>query len=103
MCKKRLRTRAPAGSKQEVAYWRKRVFKGHYTYQGRRCQVRNWSVKIQHMGRRQTFSLRSSRRIQAAAEARELYRVLVTQGWENAARPSGPTRPEVNFWSGDQG
>ena len=49
-------------SKQEPQYWRRRLFKGRYTYKGKQFEVRNWSVKIQHLGKRKTFSLRSSRR-----------------------------------------
>jgi len=101
MSKKRPRAASPAGSKQEPEYWRKRLFKARYTYKGRQCEVRNWSVKIQHLGKRETFSLRSSRRRQAAAEACELYRLLVTQGWENATWQSSRRSPQANFWSGD--
>jgi DNA-binding NarL/FixJ family response regulator len=68
----------------ECKYWRKRLFKSSYTYKGRRFQVWTWSVKIQHLGRRKTFSLKSSNRRQAAGEACQLYRTIVSEGWENA-------------------
>ena len=96
MSKKRPRTgrrparlSAPAGSKMEPEYWRGRLFKSSYTYNGRRFKVRSWSVKIQHLGRRKTFSLPSSHRQQAAAEACQLYRTIVSQGWENAEARGG--------------
>ena len=92
MSKKRPRRRSSpsnarrrSGSKHEPRYWRARLFKCHYTYRGERCEVRNWSVKIQHRGRRKTFALRSNRCSEAAAEACELYRALVTKGWKDAA------------------
>jgi DNA-binding NarL/FixJ family response regulator len=68
----------------EPEYWGGRLFKSSYTYHGRRFKVRTWSVKIQHLGRRKTFSLPSSHRWQAAAEACQLYRTIISQGWENA-------------------
>ena len=53
MSKKRPRTgrrparlSAPAGSKMEPEYWRGRLFKSSYTYNGRRFKVRSWLVKI---------------------------------------------------------
>ena len=89
MSKKRPRAIAPpagggqlAVSKQDPSYWRQRLFKCRYTYQGQQFETRHWSVKIQYLGRRKTFSLRASRRSQAAAEACELYRALVGQGWQ---------------------
>jgi DNA-binding NarL/FixJ family response regulator len=72
----------PNISKQEPQYWRKRLFKGRYTYKGKQFEARNWSVKVQHLGKRKTFSLQSGRRGAAAAEACELYRALRRQGWK---------------------
>ena len=91
----------PAASKQDPKYWRNRLFKCRYTYKGKQFEVRNWSVKIQHLGRRRTFPLESSRRTQAAAEACELYRVLVAQGWESAIWRSSRRSPQANPWPGD--
>jgi len=89
------------GSKQDPGYWQKRLFKCRYTYKGKQFEVRNWSVKIQYLGKRKTFSLRSSHRSQAAAEAGELYRTLITQGWQGAA-PQGGLKPvQTNLSSGD--
>jgi DNA-binding NarL/FixJ family response regulator len=110
MSKKRPRTRpalpgaaSRAGSKQDPKYWRNRLFKCRYIYKGKRFEVRNWSVKIQHLGIRKTFALASSRRTQAAAEACELYRVLVAEGWEKTTGQSNRTSPQANPWPGDSG
>jgi len=78
-----------------------RLFKCRYTYKGERCEVRNWSVKIQHLGRRKTFALRSSHRSEAAAEACELYRALVTEGWNDAAARASRKRAQVGFGTGE--
>jgi DNA-binding NarL/FixJ family response regulator len=123
MSKKRPRTgwplaglSGPAGSKMEPAYWRERLFRSGYTYKGRHLKVRGWSVKIQHLGRRKTFSLPSSRRGPAAAQACQLYRTIVNQGWQQAGvrggrrsvpaglapaepTPSGAERLGRDFWA----
>ena len=64
-------------------YWRCRLFKNTFTYRGKRVQVNAWSVKIQHLGRRQTFSLNSSDRARAAEEACRIYQTILTQGWDS--------------------
>lgn len=78
--------------------WAGRVFKNSYTRGGRRFRLRVWSVKIQHRGRRHTFSLGGGSRDAAAREAYALYRTIVAQGWDAALRPrlvqlSPPSRP----------
>ena len=76
----------PPDSKFDPAYWARRLFRSRYTYQGTSKQVRHWSVKIQHRGRRATFSLMSSARSQAAREAGRLYQALRTHGWAATSR-----------------
>ena len=68
----------------EPKYWRDRLFRNSFTYKGNRFQVSHWSVKIQHLGIRKTFSLRATVRTEAAAEACQLYKAIVTRGWESA-------------------
>src|SRR5262245_12473605 len=74
-----------AASKWEPAYWRRRLFKNTYTHNGRRFHIRNWCVKIQHLGERRTLSLISGDLAQAAVEACKAYRKIVSEGWEEAA------------------
>jgi DNA-binding NarL/FixJ family response regulator len=69
-------------SKMEPEYWPQRLFRNTFTYKGRSVKVRGWSVKIQLFGKRKTFSLSSSDRLQAAAEACYLYQTINTQGWD---------------------
>ena len=64
------------------ARWRGRVFHNTYTAKGRTVAVRGWSVKLQHQGRRRTFSLTARTQDGAQAEAEEIYVRLLTEGWD---------------------
>ena len=77
----------------EPEYWERRLFKNTYTYKGRSVEVNGWSVKMQLFGKRRTFSLNSSNRTQAAAEASHLYQTINTQGWDAV----GQRRNRVSF------
>ncbi|MFO1460545.1 MAG: response regulator transcription factor [Verrucomicrobiota bacterium] len=57
-------------------YWRTRLFRNSYTRGGQRREVQGWRVKIQMLGRRRTYRLRSSAREAAAREAVALFRSL---------------------------
>ncbi len=82
----------------ETEYWPQRLFRNTFTYNGRSVKVRGWSVKIQISGRRKTFSLSSSDRMQAAAEACYLYQTINTQGWEaiGQRRAGGAFQPHFD-------
>lgn len=64
--------------------WSKRLFKNTYTRSGRRMKVDGWSVKIQHEGRRRTFTMGSPDREAAALEAKAIYETIVAEGWDAA-------------------
>src|SRR3954469_42628 len=68
--------------KSEPAYWRTRIFKSKYVYEGREREVRHWSVKLQHAGIRKTIALRAGSRRLAAAEACQAYAQILRTGWE---------------------
>jgi DNA-binding NarL/FixJ family response regulator len=68
-------------SKLHPSYWRRRLFRNTFTYRGDRREVRHWSVKIQHLGKRKTFSFRASDPAVAAKEACRIYKSIVTSGW----------------------
>src|SRR5262245_28456540 len=70
-------------SKTEPVYWRDRLFRNTFTYKGNLRQVNHWSVKIQHLGTRKTFSLQATGMAEAAAEACQLYKAIITRGWES--------------------
>src|SRR5690349_12827640 len=96
----------PLRSKMEPPYWRNRLFRNTFTSNGSRFKVNHWSVKIQHLGTRKTFSLHSGNQLRAAAEACDLFRTIVQQGWEAAlsrynGRKLPPDRhnlPDLENW-----
>src|SRR5580765_4236605 len=93
--------------KSEPAYWHARLFRNTYTRSGRRVQVRGWCVKLQHLGRRKTFTLQAGDPHHAAAEACQLYRRILKDGWQNAfANPKwkqNPSREQIpedeSYWA----
>jgi DNA-binding NarL/FixJ family response regulator len=64
-------------------------------------------VKLQHLGRRKTFTLQACDLQQAAAEACQLYRRILKDGWQNAfANPKwkqNPSREQIpedeSYWA----
>ncbi|MDR7520024.1 MAG: response regulator transcription factor [Armatimonadota bacterium] len=75
--------------KETLAYWFRRVFRNSYTRRGRLIRVRGWAVKIQHRGRRRTFSLGTVPRREAARRAQAIYRAIATRGWDAAVGSDG--------------
>jgi len=65
-----------------VRYWQGAIFRSTYTRNGTRRKVADWSAKIQHAGRRQTFPLGTPNRAAAAAKAKEIYFSLQASGWD---------------------
>jgi len=82
----------------EPEYWRGRLFRNSFTYRGDRHEVKHWSVKIQHLGARKTFSLRAVDEKQAAMEACGIYKAILNRGWESViaerTEVSEPVRAE---------
>jgi DNA-binding NarL/FixJ family response regulator len=74
----------PAGRDRRTTlrYWAARLARASYTRGGRLIRLRTWTVKIQHRGRRHTFSLGALPRQAAARRARALYQAIVTRGWD---------------------
>jgi integrase len=70
--------------KAHSKYWKKCLFKNTYTRGGKRYEVNEWSVKIQHLGRRKTFALNTLNKDTAAASAKDIYLTIVAKGWEAA-------------------
>lgn len=95
MSKRRPSARRPGrGSRPQsagsLAAWQRRVFRNSYTRRGRTLRVRGWSVKLQHQGRRRTFSLKSRSRAMAAREAQSLCHGIRTRGWDSAPPAQNP-------------
>src|SRR4051812_30789453 len=76
-------------SRMEPGYWRNRLFTNTFTYKGKTRRVNGWCVRIQLFGQRKTFSLSSSDRDQAAAEACRIYQAIILQGWDAVGHRGG--------------
>src|SRR5690349_13752040 len=70
--------------KTDLRYWQAAVFQPRYTRNGVVHRLSEWTVKIQHLGRRETFPLGTANRIEAAAKAKKIYLRLKSSGWETA-------------------
>ena len=68
-------------SKTDVRYWQGAVSRFAYTKDGEKREVSDWSIKIQHAGRRETFALGTPNKAAAAAKAKEIYLSLQGKGW----------------------
>ena len=71
-------------SKTDQRYWRARVFKNTFTRNGKKRELKDYSVRIAHLGKRETFSLRSPNKDVAASLAAEIYICVIGRGWDEA-------------------
>ena len=69
-------------SKTDGRYWAQRVFKNTYFEKGTRHEASDYSIKIQHKGRRETFPLHTANKSRAGEKARDIYISLLANGWE---------------------
>ncbi len=92
----------PAPRAENSNSWVKRLFKNSYTRAGRQITMAGWSVKIQHLGRRHTFSLGTSNREAAVVEAKAIYETLLAEGWDaalsNVQSQGGFPKSDARFW-----
>lgn len=91
-------------SKTDVRHWEQRVRRKKYRRNGNTYLEKNWSVQIQHQGRRHRLPLTGTNRSGAAVKAHELYLTILTVGWrqaleqhypENFGNPGAIKRPRV--------
>ena len=68
--------------KTDIRYWQAAVFRQSYTRSGLAHRASEWAIKIQHVGRRETFPLGTANRAAAAAKAKNIYLSLHASGWE---------------------
>jgi DNA-binding NarL/FixJ family response regulator len=73
-----------------AAEWIPRLFRNSYTRTGQRFEVEGWAIKIQHQGRRRTFSLSAETKEEAAIEAKAIHETILVEGWEAALRGFPP-------------
>jgi len=69
-------------SRYHVDYWKQRLYKKTFTRDGKRHEVQEWSVRLQHLGRREAFALGSANASVAAAKAKQIATFLEANGWE---------------------
>src|SRR6266550_4750858 len=67
--------------KTDIRYWQTAVFRQSYTRNGLAHRASEWAIKIQHVGRRETFPLGTANKAAAAAKAKNIYLSLFASGW----------------------
>jgi integrase len=68
--------------KTDIRYWQGAVYQPKYTRNGVAHQASEWAIKIQHLGRRETFPLGTANKAAAAAKAKNIHLSLHASGWE---------------------
>ena len=69
-------------SRFHVDYWKDRLFKKTYTRDGKRHEVPEWSVRLQHLGQREAFALGTANASAAATKAKDIATFLEANGWD---------------------
>ncbi len=85
-------------SRFHVDYWKGRLYHKTFTKQGARQTIPEWSVRLQHLGRREAFALGSANASVAAAKAKEVATFLEANGWDATLarfKPSAIARAEI--------
>jgi len=71
-------------------YWKPRLERHTYTRNGQLVEVNEFSVRIQHLGKRRSFALGTTNAETAATKARDIYLTVIGKGWEAAEREFAP-------------
>jgi len=84
--------------------WSKLLFKETSICGGQFVKAANWSVKIEHLGRRHTFCLGTLDKEAAAVEAKAIYESILAEGWEAALamgekEPTNFPKTDPRFWA----
>jgi len=69
-------------TRYHVDYWKERLYRKTFTRDGKRHEVPEWSVRLQHLGRREAFALGSVNAGAAAEKAKKIATYLEANGWE---------------------
>ena len=92
----------PAAPVEVQNFWSKRLFKNPCARTGRSVKTDEWAVKIQHEGRRHTFSLGTGDKEAAAVEAKAIFETIVAEGWDaalnNEKNQSGFPKSDARYW-----
>jgi hypothetical protein len=71
-------------AKDDLRYWQDVIYKPRAGHKGNMRESHFYVVHLARNGKRTTFPLETSNKAAAALKAREIYRVLITNGWETA-------------------
>ena len=71
-------------AKTHSDFWKVRLERRCYTHRGKLVEVNEWSIRIQHLGRRKGFALGTNNKDAAAIKARDIYLNIVAKGWDAA-------------------
>ena len=77
-------------SKTHKDYWKARLEKRCYTSDGKLAEVNEWSVRVQHLGKRRSIALGTSNAEAAALKARDYYLAVYAKGWTAAEAEFNP-------------
>src|SRR5205085_148196 len=76
--------------KTHVAFWRARVERRTYEYEGKILEVSEYSVRMKFGGIRRRLALGTALKEEAAVKARDIYLSLVANGWSATLAELGP-------------
>jgi integrase len=68
--------------KTDARYWHEVIFKPIYTKNGKLFRLEDWAARMQWLGRRELFNLRTPNKAAAATKAKEIYTMMVGAGWD---------------------
>lgn len=71
-------------SRTHQDYWRSRLVKRTYVWEGKEIELPDWNIRIAHLGKREWFNLQTNNQAAASSKAREIYGFLQANGWEMA-------------------
>jgi len=94
--------RSPARSvpKTHVSFWRARVERRTYTYQGKTVEVPEYSVRMEYGGIRRRLTLGTALKEDAALKARDIYLSLIAKGWSATLAELAPKSTEPTVETG---
>ncbi len=87
-----------SATRYHVDYWKERLYRKTYTRDGVSHEVPGWSVRLQHLGRREAFALDSANASAAATKAKEIATFLNANGWNATLakfKPAPSSQAEV--------
>lgn len=68
-------------SRFHVDHWRQRLYRKTYYRAGVKHELQEWSVRLQHLGRREAFALGTVNATVAATKAKDIATCLEANGW----------------------